>query len=195
MNYLSVADFIITPIFIMFVYFYARTVQKKRMDLQPEYRYYIRGLSAKIFGGIAVSLIYSLYYNGGDTTTYYTDAVCLVKLQFKNPAGFFAVMRDGLYRGNYFYFDSDTGYPTYWRDSYSFFVVRIVWLPVLLGLTSFLGATIMIAWLSFEGIWRLYKVFVYEFPMLTREMAVAVLFIPSVFFWGSGIFCLRINPL
>ena len=75
------------------------------MDLQPEYRYYIRGLSAKIFGGIAVSLIYSLYYNGGDTTTYYTDAVCLVKLQFKNPAGFFAVMRDGLYRGNYFYFE------------------------------------------------------------------------------------------
>ena len=187
MQYLSIADFVITPIFIIFVYFYSRTVQKKKIEAHPEYRYYIQGLSVKIFGGIGVALVYSLYYNGGDTTTYYADAVCILKLQFTNPGGFFQVMQEGLNKTNYFYFNGNTGYPTFWRDPYSAFVVRVVWLPVLLGLTSFLGATIMIAWLSFEGVWRLYKVFVYEFPMLTREMAIAVLFIPSVFFWGSGI--------
>src|SRR6185436_17080297 len=30
-------------------------------------------------------------------------------------------------------------------------------------------------------------VFIAEFPTLRRELAIAVLFIPSVFFWGSGI--------
>ncbi len=187
MKFLSLADFIITPFYLMLIYFFARTVQKRKIDSQPEYRFYLYGLSVKVLGGIALTLIYALYYQGGDVTQYYADALCLVKLQFKNPIGFFAVMFDGLSRNNYVYFDGDTGYPVYFRDSATFFVVRIVWLSVLLGLTSFIAATIMIAWLSFEGVWRLYKVFVYEFPMLTREMAIAILFIPSVFFWGSGL--------
>lgn len=187
MQFLSIADLIITPIFIIFLYFYARAIQKRRIDEFPEYRYYLLGLSVKIGGGISLGLIYALYYGGGDATQYYQDAVCLVKLQFKDPSSFFIVMRDGLNRANYIYFDTDTGFPVYFRDSATFFVVRIVWVAVLLGLTSFLGATIMMAWLSFEGIWRLYKVFIYEFPMLKRQMAIAILFIPSVFFWGSGL--------
>ncbi len=187
MQFFSIIDLVIGPLFIVFVYFYARGVQKRKMDDHPEYRYYLKGLFVKIFGGIALGLIYALYYGGGDATQYYHDAVCMVKLQFNNPTGFFTVMTDGLNRNNLIYFNSDTGYPIYFRDPYTFFVVRVVWLAALLGLTSFMGATIMMAWLSFEGIWRLYKVFVYEFPMLSREMAIAVLFIPSVFFWGSGI--------
>ncbi len=187
MQYFSIADFIIGPLFIVFVYFYARTVQKRKIADHPEYRYYLKGLSVKIFGGLALGFIYALYYGGGDATQYYHDAVCMVKLQFNNPTAFFTVMTDGLNPDNLMYFNNDTGYPTYFRDSYTFFVVRVVWLAALLGLTSFIGATIMMAWLSFEGIWRLYKVFIYEFPMLSREMAIAVLFIPSVFFWGSGI--------
>lgn len=187
MQYLSIADLIITPLFVVLVYFFSRNIQKRKIDAQPEYRYYIKGLSVKLFGGISLSLIYSLYYGGGDVTQYYSDAVCLLRLQFKNPSAFFIVMKDGLNPANYMYFDNDTGFPAYFRESTTFFVVRIVWVTVLFGLTSFLGATIVIAWLSFEGVWRLYKVFIYEFPMLSREMAIAILFIPSVFFWGSGL--------
>lgn len=187
MQFLSIADFAITPFYLMLIYFFARTVQKRKIEEHPEYRYYIYGLSVKVLGGIALTLIYALYYKGGDVTQYYSDALCMVKLQFKNPLGFITVMTDGLNRTNYIYFDSETGFPVYFRDSATFFVVRIVWLTVLLGLTSFLAATIMIAWLSFEGVWRLYKVFVYEFPMLSKQMAISILFIPSVFFWGSGL--------
>jgi hypothetical protein len=37
------------------------------------------------------------------------------------------------------------------------------------------------------GVWRLFLMFTAEYPSLKKEMAIAVLFIPSVLFWGSGI--------
>jgi hypothetical protein len=40
---------------------------------------------------------------------------------------------------------------------------------------------------SFLGVWNLYKVFLAEFPHLSKQMAFSVFFIPSVLFWGSGI--------
>ena len=66
-------------------------------------------------------------------------------------------------------------------------VVRIVCFLVLISFRSILVANIVMAWLSFIGVWKLYKVFISEFPDLKKEMAIATLFIPSVFFWGSGI--------
>ncbi|MBK7965271.1 MAG: hypothetical protein IPK10_08200 [Bacteroidetes bacterium] len=50
-----------------------------------------------------------------------------------------------------------------------------------------MATTIIFASLSFFGIWKLYLVFVNEFPDLKKELAISFLFIPSVFFWGSGL--------
>src|SRR5690606_14865220 len=52
---------------------------------------------------------------------------------------------------------------------------------------SFIGQTILLAWISYWPIWRLYQMFITEFPKLVKEFAFALLFIPSVFFWGSGL--------
>jgi hypothetical protein len=44
-----------------------------------------------------------------------------------------------------------------------------------------------LAFVSFIGLWKLYEVFVDQFPALGKQFAIAIFFIPSVFFWGSGI--------
>jgi hypothetical protein len=54
------------------------------------------------------------------------------------------------------------------------------------GLQAMLPSAIIFSVLSFGGVWRMYKVFVNEFPMLYKQFAWAFFFIPSVFFWGSG---------
>jgi hypothetical protein len=45
---------------------------------------------------------------------------------------------------------------------------------------------VIFAALSFIGVWKLYIVFTKLYPRLSKQLAYAVLFIPSVVFWGSG---------
>ncbi|HKR05896.1 MAG TPA: hypothetical protein VJY62_14770 [Bacteroidia bacterium] len=186
MELLTLTDFILLPFVLFFIYYFARMRRDDNIEKYPEYKYYIAGLNVKIIGAISITLIYLLYYGGGDTTNYYHDAICWNKLMFSNPEGFFTVLKEGTNINNYFYFTPETGYPIYWKDRGTTFVVRLAFFVTLLSFRSFLVATILFAWFSYMGVWRLFRVFLYEFPMLSREMSIAFLFIPSVFFWGSG---------
>ena len=47
---------------------------------------------------------------------------------------------------------------------------------------------VLFAFISFTGVWALFKAFTSLYPSLVRQIAIAILFIPSVFVWGSGIF-------
>jgi hypothetical protein len=53
-------------------------------------------------------------------------------------------------------------------------------------MTTYLPTAVIFAALSFIGVWKLYIVFTKLYPRLSKQLAYAVLFIPSVVFWGSG---------
>ena len=40
---------------------------------------------------------------------------------------------------------------------------------------------------SFAGQWQLYKAFLYFYPKIPKQLAIACLFVPSLAFWGGGI--------
>jgi len=187
MQHFGFIDFLLAPLVLFLIYAFARQIMQKNIQEFPEYRYFLMGLSVKIIGAITLCVIYGLYYNGGDTMNYYRDAVVMLKLLGKNPTGFYEVIFSGPAKKNWLYFDGDTGWPHYFNDKPTFMVVRIVCIIVLISFKSIIVSNIVMATLSFIGIWKMYKVFVMEFPTLTRELAIAILFIPSVFFWGSGI--------
>jgi len=162
-------------------------IQKRRIEEFPEYRFYIPALTMKMLGGIGLCLVYTLYYNGGDTTQYFSDSVIVNKLLFTNPAAGIDVILNGLTREKLVYFNPDIGYPAYFREASTSFVVQVVSVCSIFGFRSFIPTTIIVSWVSFLGIWNLFKVFLSEFPQLARQMAIAIFFIPSVLFWGSGI--------
>jgi hypothetical protein len=162
-------------------------VQKRYLEDFPEYRFYIPALTMKVLGGIGLCLVYTLYYKGGDTTQYFSDSVTVNKLLFTNPAAGLDVILNGLTREKLVYFNPDIGYPVYFREASTSFVVQVVSVCSILGFRSFIPTTIIVSWVSFLGIWNLFKVFLSEFPQLAKQMAIAIFFIPSVLFWGSGI--------
>lgn len=153
----------------------------------PEYKFYLPGLFAKIFGGIGLIMVYTLYYPGGDTIQYYNDAISIVKLGFYDPGSYFKLMTRAHDMSVYYYFNSDTGFPCYYRDSNAFFVAKLSSFIVFFSFKSVVTATILVAAVSYVGVWKLFKVFHYEFPQIDKQLAIAVFFIPSVFFWGSGL--------
>ncbi len=43
------------------------------------------------------------------------------------------------------------------------------------------------ALISFGGMWAMYITFLRIYPLAYKKLAIAVFFLPSVFFWGSGL--------
>ena len=188
-DYLSIYDILLTPIYLGVVLFLAKIYEKSKIAEHPEYKYFTKGLMVKIFGAFALGCVYMFYYDGGDTTNYFQTARAYNNLAFYNWDDFIEGWfgnPGAINVGNYF--TSDTGYPIYsHRDHHSFFVVRLLIPIVFLGSKSYFCSSVLTATLTYTGAWKLYRTFLYEFPKLKKELAIAVIFIPSCVFWGSGL--------
>lgn len=188
MEYVGIWDFVMVPFFLFLVYYFASRTQSKHIVSKPEYKYYRKALMFKVLGGFMFGLVYVFYYGGGDTLTYWKDAKILNTVLPVEPLCYFRMLF-GDTRPLWFYcFDLNEYVPHhYLRDQQAFGVSRFSAPWALLSIDSFFGCTILVSWVCFGGIWRLYRVFLEEYPTLTKELAIAFLFIPSVAFWGSGI--------
>ncbi|MGZ4035038.1 MAG: hypothetical protein ACXVP4_09265, partial [Bacteroidia bacterium] len=105
----------------------------------------------------------------------------------KDSNTFWDVMAGHNTHENYSVFDTNTGWPVYWNDDKSLFVGRLVVPIYYLSCKSFIVSSIILAWICYTGIWRLFLLFNKEFPQIQKQLAISILFIPSVVFWGSGL--------
>lgn len=184
---LTLFDLLLPPLYIIGAYAYGYIVTKKNIRTNPEYQYFTRGLMIRILGAICLGLVYFFYYGGGDTTNYHQSANAYSNLFFKDQGDFWLAWL-GDPKGHYFNFDDSTGYPIYsGRDSHAYFVVRLLIPIVTMGFHSYFTSAILVAWLTYGGMWKLYQTFLNEFSNLRKEFAIACLFIPSCVFWGSGL--------
>ncbi len=184
---LNIFDWLLIPIYFIGIYFIANYIQKKNEPKKPLYKWYTRGLMVKLIGAIAVCLIYQLYYAGGDTTAYFETGTAILNLANKDITVFFDVLFGNNSTENYSYFDSTTGWPVYWRDDKALFVARLIVPLCFFAFKNFVITAILLAWLCYTGMWRLFLLFNEEFPELQKQLAISILFIPSVVFWGSGL--------
>ncbi|HMR45323.1 MAG TPA: hypothetical protein PKC92_00895 [Bacteroidia bacterium] len=172
---------------LVFIFYFAKSIRDKHIKTNLSYRYFLSGMMAKIVGGIMVVLVYTLYYSGGDTIYYFFDSMTMSNLLFKNFIHFGDVVINGWENYKFSYLDSTTGTFVYYRSPESFFISRILWPFTLVGLQQMIPTVMLLALVSFGGVWRMYQIFIKEFPMLERPLAYTFFFLPSVFFWGSGI--------
>ncbi len=184
---LSIFDLLLAPLYLLMIYFIGSYIQSKYIVAQPLYKWYTRGLMIKLFGAISVCLIYQFYYTGGDTTNYYETTKAISNLFYKDTHMFWDVASGNNSLANYQYFDNNTGYPVFWRDGTAVFVSRLLIPLYFLSFQSFVVMSILLAWICYTGIWRLFILFNEQFPKLERQFAISILFIPSVVFWGSGL--------
>ena len=184
---LSFYDIIVGFILFFFIVLIGIYIQVINKNEHPEYRFFAWGLSVRLLGAIGFAMIYLYYYGGGDTINYFQSSLALVNLFSKSPDAFFSILAGHLTPENYSYFDNTTGYPLYFRDPWAYSVVRYSVIFIFLGAKSFLGTTLVLAAVSYAFVWRFYRFLVKQYPHYTSELAVAVLFFPSVIFWGSGL--------
>ncbi len=171
----------------MVIYMVAGYIQAKNIQQNKLYKWYRKGLLVKVGGAVAVCLVYQFYYEGGDTVNYYENSRILSNMIFKDRQVFFDILFGENSTKNFMEFDSTTGIPMYWRDDAAFFVSRLFVPLAFISFQSFIVMSMILSWICYTGIWRLFLLFNEHFPNLQKQFAISFLFIPSVVFWGSGL--------
>lgn len=175
--------------YVLGMYLYFAREKNLRIKKQPEYKYFLYGLYAKVIGGIFFALIYFYYYVGGDTLSYFYSSLALSKLFKVDPSAYLHVVFGANTRENLSYFTLETGIPYSYMydDPRTYMVIRLISPVIILSFDSYLITTVTVASLSYIGVWRCYQTFHRYFPKLRTELAIAFLFMPSCIFWGSSI--------
>lgn len=185
--HLDIIEYAFGLFYLAVIFLFAFYYQTQKIKENPEFVFFTPGLVAKILGGLLFTFIYYYYYKGGDTLNYFHSAKVLTHLFVKSPDTYFSILFGNLSPENWSQFDANTGYPLYFRNYWAFSVVRFTSIFVFFGAGSLLGTVVLLATISFIGIWYFYRFAYHEFPRLKIQLAIAILFYPSVIFWGSGI--------
>jgi hypothetical protein len=187
-QFLTIWDLVLTPVFLGVLIFIATRHRNKHYPPgHPLRKYYLLGLYAKFFGAIFIAFVYQYYYGGGDTSRFFEQS----RIINSSLHDSFTTWAKLMLRISP---DKDPKlYPyasqmMFYHDPASYMVCVIGALFGLLNFTTYIPIALIFAYLSFTGIWAMYTTFVNLYPKLTRQLAVAFLFIPSTVVWGSSIF-------
>lgn len=177
---------ILIPVFLSAILLLAFILQEWNYRNQPYKKYLLPALAFKLLSALAFCSIYVFYYKGGDTTGYYVNASRFYPLFWEHPLLAFQAL-----------FSEFSPFQTTVYDLHEhlqnarygplFMVIKTAAVVNLFGFNSFWLTTVLFAALSFTGLWALYRVLIDMYPDMPGKMAIAVFFVPSVVFWGSGI--------
>ena len=187
MQYITITDFILLPIYLFIVFIFASYFKNKYYPKgHPLRRFFMPAFTLKIFGAIFLGIIYQYYYKGGDTLNYWRQTEII---NSSMSDSFWTWLR--LISGRAEIYDVDVyNYTTqFWWYGIKEPEYLISVIGALIGLftmTTYLPTAVIFAAISFIGVWKLYIVFTKLYPRLSKQLAYAFLFIPSVIFWGSG---------
>src|SRR5690606_12245815 len=68
-----------------------------------------------------------------------------------------------------------------------YFVLKTAALFGLISGHTYSVIALFFAWFSFLGTWALYNTLLQIYPKLVKPFAISIFFLPSIFFWGSGL--------
>ncbi|WP_420316466.1 hypothetical protein [Ekhidna sp.] len=183
---MGIKDLIITPVFLMILLTIAVFV-KNYFSNTATRKYFIAALLVRFLGAIFLGFIYQFYYESGDTFIYWRHGSQWIWKSFMdNPSVGLKLLFT-----TEFQFESDMYFYSkhiwYYRDSASYFIVRLATIADLITLGTYSSSALLFACFSFSGAWAMFSVLQRKYPANTKWLAFAILFVPSVIFWGSGI--------
>lgn len=176
-------DIIIAPIFFLIILVVAMIIKKKFVHVGGQY--FLPALALKLLSAIFIGVIYKFYYSGGDTYAYFLQGKSISNaLSNDFYTGIKLMLSQGQFDPDTFIYSSNMYYYPFPPE---FLIVKITGIFCFFGFNNYSVVAMYFAVFSFSGLWAMYKTWLKIFPQMHKYFAIAMFFIPSVFFWGSGI--------
>ena len=178
-------DLLLYPVYIACFYFFFSARRKKIED--PVLKYYHK----KGFWVKALMVLPFAYFNfsispGDSYVLYHVEGANIYHLilrSFSNIRWLTGLGEEYNQSGLL----GDTFNAGYCRDENNFMIVRIVTVMSFITFGKYLLNCLFFSMISYSGVWRLYRFFYEQYPHLHKQLAIAILFLPTFVFWSSGI--------
>lgn len=188
MKYIDLLDYVLLPFVLIFIFAIAYYIRNKNYaPKHPWRKYFIAGLSVKLFGAVFNGMLHYYYYGGGDTFNFFYHSGIINSAMDESVVKWFNLVFhipafDDI---DYYRFTSQM----FWYNDISSYTVGAVG-AVLGSLTfnTYLPTAALFAFISYSGSWAMFRTFAKLYPHLTRQVAIATLFIPTTILWGSAIY-------
>lgn len=188
MQFISLLDYLLLPFFFLLIFVVATNIRNLYYPKgHPWRKYLLQGLVFKLVGAIFIGFVYQYYYGYGDTALYFDQSRVINEALIESPIKGFSLLLHipSVYDGEYQMYISRI---EWYSGLNMYIVIAIAAFFNIFTFTTFLPTSLLFACLCYTGVWAMFRTFAHQYPQHLRQVAVAVLFIPSTFIWGSGIF-------
>jgi len=184
---LSYYDAILTPVYFLLISIWLTRWKKKYYHNSPLKKYIIPAFVLKAFCCIILALLYEFYYGYSDAHNYFTGATDVWNATKENPLYGLELVFKPIEKCS----PAAQTFATYMSNrEFAYTTVNMFKTAGFIGMFCFgtyLPIALFICLLSFIGSWKIFKVFVEEFPAHYKKIALTCLFAPSFVFWGTNI--------
>ena len=189
MQHITIFDFLLLP---LYLYLFYILVKRKALQLEDRdmMRIFLTAFFLRMLGSVAYSLMVQYYYGYGDSFTYYSGGNFIINQILKDFGNikYLWISPDDLQKAYSLEEGNIGGVNGYIGIASSVVIMKISAIIAVVSFNKFLITSLFFGLFSFAGQWRLFKVFNDINKDQNRNlMAWAVLYTPSIWFWGSGL--------
>jgi len=178
------SDLILFPIYTYLFYLFFSYRRKKIKDPILK-KYHLIAFWVKVFATVAMS-VFNVWISPGDSTTlYYPEGLNIYHLSLQDPSH----LKWLFVQGKDFDFNLLVSNFTegYFASEANYFVIRLVAILSFFTFGTYSVINLFFSMIALTGIWKLFVFFYELYPRLHKQLAIAILFLPTVVFWSCGI--------
>ncbi len=182
---MELKDLIVTPFYIG-VFTAIAIFVRPHVTNHETRKYFLPALFVRFGGAISLGLVYQFYYSGGDTFNYWEHGSQWIWNAFLSDplVAIRMIFGPNHYTPENFEYAQHIWFLT---DPDSYFVIRIAGIFDILTFGTYSATGIFFAFYSWSGSWLLYSRVSSRYSGQSFKLALIILFIPSMVFWGSGL--------
>ena len=188
MQHITIIDYLLLPVYLYIFYIIVKKRSIKITDAEIR-KFFFMAFFLRMFGSVAYSMMVQYYYGYGDSFTFKVGSNFL-REQLLQDAGnikYYFVPAEDVEKW-YNFEVGNINYAGYLGTESNLFVMKISSIVSFLAFNKFLIISIIFGFFSFNGQWKLFQVFNdINKGQNTKLLAWAVLYMPSIWFWGSGL--------
>ena len=188
MQNITIFDYLLLPVYLFIFYIIVKKRSIKYTDAEIR-KFFLMAFFLRMFGAVAYSMMVQYYYGYGDSFIYYAGSNYLRDhlLQDANNIKYFFASAEDVKKW-YDFEVGDINYAGYYGVASNLFIMKVSAILSFLAFNKFLIISLFFGFFSFAGQWRLFRVFnAINKGRHSKLLAWAVLYTPSIWFWGSGL--------
>jgi hypothetical protein len=188
MQYITIFDYLLLPVYLLIFYLIVKKVSVRYTAAELR-KYFFVSFYLHMFGAVAYALMVQYYYGYGDSFTFYYGSNFFSTQLLQDADNIKYFFKSAAEVKSWYDFEvGDLSVSGYFGIDSNLFIMKISALLSIFSFNKYLIITLFFGFFSFAGLWHLFLVF--KDINKGRELKIlawAVLFFPSVWFWGSGL--------